>query len=256
MAVRVTLRCQRAIVRMRELTGADEQTITDTSTATAVALVSRLIGDQPCAAVDLPAPDRDRLLAAAYRQAFGDRLEATAACISCEEPFDLDFALSALEDSLAPSPADVRQVDDNAYESALHGQFRLPTGADEAAVVDLEPDEAVAELLRRCVAARAIEEAGSDTESLDAMLESVAPIVDLDLAANCPSCGTPWQVRFDLQSYFLGAVLADRDRLHGEVHRIATTYGWGRDEILQATRSERHALVALIEADNRAGRSW
>ena len=79
------------------------------------------------------------------------------------------------------------------------------------------------------------------------MLDDLAPIMDIELAASCAECGHVHTVEFDIQSYLLGALLGERRRLMREVHRIAAFYGWSLDEILSLERTERRQLVDLIE---------
>src|SRR6266478_906542 len=88
----------RGQARLREVTGRDEFAVAGTSTADAIELLSSLLkktaaeGDAPCAA-DIVSADRDRLLAAVYARAFGDRVESTLTCARCAQPFDLSFSL-------------------------------------------------------------------------------------------------------------------------------------------------------------------
>lgn len=246
MAQRVALRCTPAALPLRALTGFDEQAVEDLSAESAVALLERLL-DDPGRAATLPAADRDALLAAVHRAAFGDRIESTVTCPACGEPFDLAFALSELEDSLETDwPDDVQRGADGVLESPDLGRFLLPTGADELAVAGADADAAATALLQRCVI-----EAGPafEREAFEDLLNRIAPLVDADLEATCPECGAHRTLRFDIQSYLLGTLLVERERLVADLHRLATAYGWGHGEILGMPRQERRALVGLVEAE-------
>jgi hypothetical protein len=130
-------------------------------------------------------------------------------------------------------------------------RFRLPTGEDEYAVWHLPPGEAEKSLLARCIVEG---DPTEETEVVQAAMWEAAPLLDLELEARCPECGEVQPIHFDLQSHLLSALLSERQQLTREVHRLATTYRWSRPDILALARSQRRALVALIEADSTPAR--
>jgi hypothetical protein len=240
------------IARLRELTGRDEYAVSGASTANAIDLLAALIKSIPTGetgplnAVDLVAADRDRLLASIYENAFGDRIESTLTCARCGEPFDLHFSLRQLIESVdkRTSIGDWKPLGDGRFEAVGGPSFRLPTGRDELAVVGLASDEVESLLLSRCA------EGGEWPQgrvAFEELLERVAPLLDLELAARCAECSHPHTIQFDIQSYVLGAIAGERRRLLAEINRIASAYGWSLDEILSLTRSDRRQLVELIE---------
>lgn len=239
------------IARLRELTGRDEYAVLGTNTESAIRLLASLLESSPGAetnqisAVGLVAADRDRLLAAVYQRAFGDRIESTLTCARCGQPFDLYFSLTQLMESQSqPESGEWRALEGGRFEAANGISFRLPDGNDELAVAGLEPFEVGSNLLSRCT------EGGEWPEGLAAfeeLLEQVAPLLDLELLATCAECNYVHTVQFDIQSYVLGAIVAERRRLLTEINRIARAYSWSLDEILALTRSDRRQLVELIE---------
>lgn len=245
---RVTCRFERAPVRLRELTGSDEQCVTGVDTDVAIELLERLIANGTPRALSLTATDRDRLLAAIYRQTFGDRVQSTATCPGCGERFDLEFSIEHLAGTLDEtggvnvSAEGVIALEDGA-------RLRLPTGEDELAVAGLPPEEAARELFKRCLVDGS---AGVTPEIADQRIAEAAPVLDLDLDAVCPECGREQQVHFDLQFYLLRSIEQERRLLAREVHLLARAYGWGLGEILSLARTQRRTLVELVEADNAA----
>lgn len=246
-------------VWLGEPTGRSELAVAGTGTAEALRLLDSVLaapalagaGGGAPAAASLAAPDRDRLLAGVYVACYGPRVATTVDCGSCGEPFDLDFELPELVAALtpeAPPAAELRLPDGR--------RFRLPTGEDECAVAGLDPERAARELARRCLAAGSDpdEGGGGAAEALAERLAEVAPLIDLELEGRCPECGAGQPVHFDLQHYLLAALAAERDRLLGEVHRLAAAYGWSLGDILDLPRRHRRTLVELIEADAAAGR--
>jgi hypothetical protein len=248
------------VAHLRELTGRDEQAVSGTSTADAIRLLDALLSSpvrhdaERLCAVDLAAADRDRMLATVYERAFGDRIESTLTCTRCTQPVDLHFSLRQLTASLNdPCVVEgLRPLGNARFEAVGGARFRVPTGRDELDAADFEQNEAESLLLNRCA------EGGAwpgGAGAFQEMLDEVAPLIDLELTASCAECGYPHTIQFDIQSYLLGALLGERNRLIKEIHRVATAYGWCLDDILSLTRSERRQLVELIENEiSRHGR--
>lgn len=240
------------VVRLRELTGRDERAVSGAATADAIALLDALLEGVPGRAADLTASDRDRLLAAVYSMAFGDTIQSTLTCQSCDSPFELDFSLRQLTDSLGGDAGDWVTVGDRIFQTPEGARFRLPTGRDELAIAGLSEAEAEDALLERCVQDGWPGGAAAFQDELDRL----APLLDLELTAPCAECGHSHTVRFDIQSYLLGALLGEGHRLATEIHRLASAYGWGLEEILSLTRSERRQLAALIENERTPQSRW
>ncbi len=237
---------------VRELRGTDESAVSGTTTAAAIDLIDRVLtsapgtGIRPGEAGSLTATDRDRILATIFQRAYGGSVTGSGSCPSCEEAFDIEFKLSDVMDHIDDHIRKVTfQPDGNGGFTLPNGvQFRLPTGEDECAVLGYSHDEAVSELMSRCI----LRGAGDvDMETCEAAMDEVAPLVDLDMAASCPSCGTSQTLHFDLQRYLLKRLIADQRRLAVEVHNLATTYGWGVGEILELPRSQRRTFVDLAD---------
>lgn len=239
------------VVRLRELTGRDEYLVDNVDTASAIDLLSKLLR-QPAdtrasvRAAELVGSDRDRLLAAVYKNAFGDRIESTLSCVRCDQPFDLDFSLQQLVESInsARRSGEWTDLAPGQFQT-VHGlKFRLPTGQDELAIAGKSVEEAESLLFERCVEGSA---APDERVAFEELLEQVAPLIDLELVANCAECGHVHTVQFDIQTYLLGAILSERRSLLSDINCIARAYSWSLDEILSLTRSDRRHLVELIE---------
>lgn len=241
-------------LKLRELNGFDEQSVSNVDTATAINLIDRLLvrlsGSfaENLKAAELTSSDRDRLLAEVYDQTFGPRIESTIRCESCAELFDLTFTIRDLIGSLNSASSAPRDPD-GTYRMANGLRFRLPIGTDELAVVGLEPDVALQELIKRCVLGSNESIGAIEIDEVQEAMEDVAPILDRELEARCPECGSKHSVHFDIQFYLLRAFLQEKKRVGREIHRLAIAYGWSLNEILSLTRSQRRTFVELIEAD-------
>lgn len=241
-------------IQLRELNGFDEQSVCRTDTATAISLLDRLLMRGPGSvsedfkAIDLTASERDRLLACVYEQTFGPRIESTSRCSFCESPFDLTFTIESLLAAFDPvaSQSAAKPEPGGAFHLPDGLRFRLPTGADELAAAGLPLEEAELVLLQRCVLEP---EKDIDVEAVQQAMADIAPVLDVDIDAQCPECGGKQSVRFDVQFYLLRALEQQRKQIAREVHRLAVAYGWSLNEILGLSRSQRKAFVEFIEAE-------
>jgi hypothetical protein len=237
-------------VALREISGREEWLVSGSHTFVVIQLLDQLLVDVPGTmwgqgtAARLTAADRDRLLVTIYLRCYGQWVISTITCRSCGDLFDLNFNLLELEKSIKSNgsgPAFDRQGDQ--YVLPDGSRFRLPTGEDEIAISQYEQDQALEELMRRCFSDQKKKVTQEDLK----VIETAAPLIDLELAAGCPYCGKDQIIHFNLQYYLLTALQAEQTRLAGEIHLLAITYGWGLNEILSLTRSQRRMYVRLIE---------
>lgn len=234
-------------IAVREMTGDEERAVRSADTRAAVDLLSRLILDGD--ARSLTASDRDRILAELYISFYGSRIQTTTACDSCGKLFDLNFVLPDLIEKIEREADVVHLVGDSAgYRTPRGTLFRLPSAEAEIAA---DSEEA---LLARCILDRA---EGDTVEDIEAAMQAVAPLIDIDLDAVCPECGRSQLIRFDVQTFFLDRLVKDRRRLFDDVHVLASTYGWSLNEILSLHRSERTLLIDLLAHHRRSeARAW
>jgi hypothetical protein len=240
-------------VYLRETRGHDEESIDETDSQAAIALVDRLLVALPGAvlgpgqAVELAVPDRDRLLAAVCQALFGPRIESTVRCQSCDKSFDLDFVLADLVASLSePAGAGVVREPQGVFRMADGRRFLLPRGLDERAVAGESPEKAERSLLGRCLIEGS---ADSDPGAVAEAMRRAGPLLHLEIEAHCPECATTQQVQFDLQHYLLARLRDERRARALEIHRIALAYRWSLAEILDLPRQRRRLHVELIERD-------
>ena len=230
------------------LSGYHESRCNDT-----VSLLDALLMDVPGTSVapgktrDLAVCDCDRLMGAVYQREFGDDINGTSICTACNEPFDLSFSLSQLLQDLHSSNSEQANGPDElgVYTLTDGCQFRLPTIADQHAVAGMDPVQATAMLIERCV----LEGVVQDKRLLQQAMAKVGATADLDLDAGCPHCGDAQSVHFDIQRYVLQTLSDERKFLYREIHILAATYGWSHHEILELSREERRMYVRFILAE-------
>lgn len=224
-------------IALRELNGRDELTVDGVDTRAALALLDRLIGQAALPAASLCAADRDALLAALHRREWGDRIVTTLVCVACGERFDLSFALSAVQAHLAKtttaapvSPPTGQQELEAASHGARAGVVALAAALGAGADVAADADAKAAAI-----------------DHLAATLEAEAPILDLEITAECAECGHPQAAHFDVQSFVLQRLIGERALLQAEVHQLASHYGWSLREILGLSRPTRRGFVRMID---------
>jgi hypothetical protein len=177
----------------------------------------------------------------------------TAWCAACRERFDfaVDYRCLPVKEAGAGYPfVDVKT-------SRGQCRFRVPIGADQELVHDLDDGEALRCLLACCLVAhggrrtdgrssRDVVESFShdDFAAIDTAFESVAPEVAVSVQAACPACGALHVIPVDLYR-----ALSDSqgENLLQEIHAIASAYHWGEAEILALPLDRRRRYLELIE---------
>jgi hypothetical protein len=236
-------------VCLRGLCGQDELSVEETNTAQVLAFLEPLIlhdskGNQ-LHSREIVTADRDRLIAHLYMSLYGSKVESTVTCRDCRQKFDLNFSLADLLAHCIPSSA--IKGDDGYYEASPGISFRFPNGEDELAIQGLDTNSAIDLLVERCCAKGVT---GANSQEIQARMADMAPLLNQELTAVCPECNCVQQVQFDMQTFFLARIYQERTTLLHEIHCIASTYHWSREEILAIPRNQRKQFAALIQSGN------
>jgi hypothetical protein len=222
-------RCHQ-MVRVRELTGADEEVLAEKTGAGGARLVTRFLArviveieglarriDEDLVS-DMLVGDRDYLLLRLRQIDLGDHVHQVMRCPSsaCGKKVDVDFLVSEIEVTRATEVLPSYRVQLGEGAAARSAVVRLPTGRDQEAVAPLaatNPAAANTRLFSRVVlrwseggsldedAARALPL--RHRSDLAAFLERTSPGPDLHLDLHCPWCGGDMGHRFDLDGFFL-----------------------------------------------------
>jgi len=233
---------QPRVARLREPQGHDELALAGVDTLAAVQLLDRLLDGLDSSAAMLSASDRDAAFAALHRGLWGDHILSSLACGACGAMYDLSFALSALQRQLLQAAEAVQVIAPRELEDVQGVRWHLPSADEEDAAAQLGVEAGRAQLLALVSAANAAQRHACDR------LETLAPLIDVDLDTRCAECGQPQQARFDIQSFVLQRLLDEREAVLGEVHALAGGYGWSLQEILSLPRSLRRSLVQRLAA--------
>lgn len=229
------------VVRLRPLTGADEELLADRAgeggAAQVTALLARVIeridglagsGEaQPVTSALVGAMlvgDRDYLLLRLRQMDVGDNVHQVLRCRepACGKKADVEFLVSELPVRRAERllPRYALTLDGGSHPLAL--TLRLPTGDDQQAVAELARSNVAAANTRLFTRiARFADEADAPPaddsaretrmralplaarRQLAEFIEQVAPGPDLYIDIACPHCGADLGFDFDLNSFFL-----------------------------------------------------
>lgn len=199
---------------------------------------------------DLPVGQRDRRLLALRERLFGRSMACVAPCPRCGARLELSLDTRQFE---LPEASPGELVLDR--PTGIRIRFRVPIGTDLVACA-AEPDVAAASrgLLRRCVQEATLHGASVEVEALpenlvEALSQAMAeadPGADLQVQASCPACAHAFQNTFDIVS-FLWTELQDwAIRVLGEVHALASAYGWTEREVLALSPWRRRLYLQMV----------
>lgn len=240
-------------VGFRALTGVQESDLWAARGDASTAVIARLLVSLcESAAVSewlaLPVTDADVALLG-WRQAWvGDRIATTVCCPfeDCAEPAVIDFRISDFLAFRKPTlPRSVQRSEGGYMCDGV--AFRAPTLADEEAA--RASDSPLRVLSERCIettSARTI-------RKIERLLEQIAPSMVSELSLACPGCGRNHPATFDPRAFVLKELEGQAQFLWDDVHLIASTYHWSRQEILTLDRAARVQLAERIRNDRMAG---
>lgn len=270
-------RCHR-VVRVRELTGADEERLSDRRYASAAGQVTDFLAHVLVEVEGLGAPvdgervagmlvgDRDYLLLRLRQRTFGDGVHQVLRCPSpaCGRKADVEFAISEMpvrraQQVLPSYPFNLSRPAWESDPSSDRGELRLATGRDQEALGELaavNPARAQTLLLSRVIGSLGRRSELDEEQvralpmalrgELSARLAGLSPGPDLRIGIGCPHCGADMSYPFDLSAFFFAEWTMSLDTLYREVHHLAYHYHWSEGEILHLPRAKRRRYLALL----------
>ena len=202
--------------------------------------------------------DREALTLHLRRLTRGDAMPAVLTCPACGADMDLDIQVSKLLVRVDEPISLVHQTDIVHDGRAYSAHFRLPTGEDQEAVLDLALQDMQAarrQLLGRCILS--VEDLSLDSlpdailsdiiEHMGSLMANLDPQADLWFQVTCPECSHFFQAPFDPASYFRRELEDEAVVLFEEIHTLALSYHWPEDAILRLSRRRRQRYLAMIE---------
>jgi len=201
---------------------------------------------------------RDATLLALREQLFGSAFTGVTSCPACGEEMELAFGIDEVRrERVAESSS--RQVVEGFVEQIVEGdyriEFRVPSSEDLLAIEEVgDLDVARARLFERCVTRAtlggdAIAPAGLPQHVVDliaARMGAADPQADVQIDVDCPSCGHAWREPFDIATFLWSELAVLARRLVGEVHELASAYGWSEEQILGLSPARRSAYLEMV----------
>ena len=185
-----------------------------------------------------------RFLMAKLARHFGHAQQwMTATCGSCDGLFDFEIDLDNL-----PAPQSIVDMQEFAKVTTSQGfvNIRAPTLHDQIEVARNAGDDESFGLLERLVLNSVVDLQAlldSDLEALDEAASLLSPTLPFAVEAPCPTCLYKNAIAIDVSSWL---DKLDMD-LIGDVHVIASTYGWAEADILTMSQTRRNGYLRLIE---------
>jgi len=195
--------------------------------------------------------ERDSRLLKLREWTFGSELLSVASCPVCGERLEWSTPTANLSVNV--------DCDSSKQFTCIHEDyrvtFRLPNISDVMGVSEYQTVESARRfLLRNCLIDARKENTETTPDELpDAVVEivigrmsEVDPRADLEIELACPACGHQWHALFDVESFFWNELSAWAKRLLGDVHILASAYGWRETDILNLPPQRRQIYLDLI----------
>ena len=202
----------------------------------AVRTLAAIEGIDADSAADWPIDERDRALIHARCRTFGPGADFYVVCPSCGEALETRFDLEHL---LALRPEEEPTMNVSGADYAL----RAPTSREIAEAARAGDDTLLA---RACLVGIGDDCQGPEPTEVEASVEQAFPLLNVSIGFTCSACDTAFSRRFDAPSYLWTDIERLAQTLIGEVHRLASAYGWSEGEILSMGRRRRAAYLARL----------
>lgn len=203
--------------------------------------------EAPARLAGLSIGERNRRLMALRQALFGDALNSVATCPNCQERLELNLNLS---DVLAvPTPEASKHLSLEGYEV----EFRLPCSQDLLAL-PASPEAARTRLLERIVLEAQHQGQGVGLSQLPEQvvaalgeaLSQADPLALTEIEMDCPNCGHGFSALLDIVSFLWRELEHWAMRTLGEVHRLASAYGWRESDILALSPLRRQMYLQMV----------
>ena len=191
--------------------------------------------------------DRQYLMLRLVAMLAGEQMWLKLGCCHCDALFDVETKRCDLPVKEAGDtyPFVTIQLNSETVKA------RIPTGTDQKCIGDLSEEDAIQELLHRCVQSvngkKPAEEffaslSEADITQIDDALDDAAPAICNQLLVNCPECGHEQYTELD--HYSIAGI--SKNLFYSEVHRLASQYHWSEEDILELPQTRRHLYLDMI----------
>jgi hypothetical protein len=233
-------------VVVRRPNGTDDLVILETegnAVERSLTLLARVARRPDAEGADWPAlcvTDFEMLLAMLRQTVLGPALTCAFDCPrpACRERVEVGFNLADYVGAARPRrPHDVIASDRPHWfrlrDAAV--SFRLPTAADQSAVLDRK--DAAQLLAQRCL--DPADMSGPPRLRAERAMAAMAPEISRPVVVRCPACDTTVRAGLHLPSLVMTELRRAAEGLHEDVHVLASAYHWQEEAILALPRRRR-----------------
>lgn len=179
---------------------------------------------------------------------FGPHIAGHADCTQCGQR--LAFTVDT-QQMLPPAHGDGGDDGDDPAprETEVAGlRVRAPSLRDLAAVsTQTNARQAARALLARCTLAGDLAQIDDAAlRQVEDALDALDPQADLVLALHCVACGHAGEAQLDAGALLWEEIEVRAHVLLGEVHRLASVYGWSEAQILALSSARRASYLAMV----------
>ena len=175
---------------------------------------------------------------------FGPHIAGHADCTQCGQR--LAFTVDTRQ--MLPAHGDDNN-DPAPRETEVAGlRVRAPSLRDLAAVAtQTNALQAARALLARCTLAGDLAQIDDAAlRQVEDALDALDPQADLVLALHCVACGHAGEAQLDAGALLWEEIEVRAHVLLGEVHRLASAYGWSEAQILALSPARRASYLAMV----------
>jgi hypothetical protein len=196
----------------------------------------------------LPIAERNRMLLRLHELSFGPFLHVFAVCPACAAR--LEFAVP-VADMAASLETQSPQAPITWTEAGRHYQLRPATTDDLIATLDVTDVRTAQELLlERCLEVSPPHETAQLSSSPEVLqkFEQMHGTAELACAIECPGCSSAELQDLDIARFLWTEVRNAALRLLGEIHELASAYGWSEQAIARMGAGRREAYLEMVGA--------
>lgn len=200
---------------------------------------------------DLSLGQRNAYLFLLRGQALGQTIEALAICPQCR--LKIEFSLQ-VDDICVEAPSGSLPATQTVRLEDIDATFRHLTSRDLALVTGRGLAFARGSLIRRAIVqvrrAGVALDVGSLPQPLIAaigeQIREADPLAEMRFQMECPACRAQWAASFDIAAFVWTELAHLAQRLIGEIHQLASAYGWREADILSLSAQRRRAYLDVI----------
>lgn len=195
----------------------------------------------------LPIGERNLLLLRLHELTFGPLLNVFGICPMCAAEFEFAVPAAALAAGLECQTPDSQLA---WYEAGRHYRLRAVTTDDLLATLGVpEPAAAQNLLLARCLDVSPAEQGElAAWPTVLVRFEQLNSAAELSCWVECPGCSARELLDLDMARFLWTEVRNGARRLLGDIHELASAYGWSERDIAAMGAGRRAAYLEMLSA--------